>query len=609
MATREKTPMSRNDPPQRGAAEWDRLLAEDWEWRLADCPPFATLIGDARYDDRWTDYSAEAWDRRARRHREFLRKLERVDTKSLDDRRRLDHALLLHEIRLHVEGLRFPDELMPLSQMGGTHQEAAEVMQFTPRQTAEARERIVLRLQAVGAMIDQTIALLRRGIETGITPPQAILKPVPTQIAAQVARDPEAAPIARVLLAEPPADAAPADWSRFGRQVRRALEKTVFPAYERLHAYVTREYLPRARATIGIASLPEGKAWYAHLIRRNTSTDLGAQEIHDLGLREVARLRAAMLRTLKSAGHRGDLPSYFQHLRTDPRYFFSDREALLSGYRDLCKRIDANLPRLFRTLPRLPYGVVPVPAYSEREQTTAYYQPGSPQAGRAGLFYANTYDLQARPKWEMEALAAHEAVPGHHLQIALAQEMEDLPLFRRHGHHTAYIEGWGLYAESLGEELGLYRDPPSAFGRLTYEMWRAIRLVVDTGLHAFGWSRAKAIRYFESNAGKAGHDIAVEVDRYCAWPGQALAYKLGELTLQELRARARRAHGARFDVRAFHDAVLLAGPLPLSILRDRVEAWIASVPGARGGNGEGKTKERSARGARTRPARAARAAR
>jgi len=576
MATGEKTPMSRNDP-----AEWDRLLAEDWEWRLADCPPFATLIGDARYDDRWTDYSAEAWDRRARRHKEFLRRLERFDTRSLDDRRRLDHALLLHETRLHVEGLRFPDELMPLSQMGGTHQEAVEVMQFTPRESAEARERIVLRLQAVGAMIDQTITLLRQGIEKGITPPQAILKPVPAQIAAQVARDAEAAPIARVLLAERPADAAPAAWSRFGKEVRRALEKTVFPAYERLHAYVAKEYLPRARATTGLASLPEGKAWYAHLIRRNTSTDLGAQEIHDLGLREVARLRAAMLRTLKSAGHRGDLPSYFQHLRTDPGFFFTDREALLSGYRDLCKRIDASLPRLFRTLPRLPYGVVPVPAYSEREQTTAYYQPGSPQAGRAGFFYANTYDLKARPKWEMEALAAHEAVPGHHLQIALAQEMEDLPLFRRHGHHTAYIEGWGLYAESLGEELGLYRDPPSAFGRLTYEMWRAIRLVVDTGLHEFGWSRAKAIRYFEANAGKAGHDIAVEVDRYCAWPGQALAYKLGELTIQELRAKARRAHGARFDVRAFHDAVLLAGPLPLSILRDRVEAWIASVPPAR----------------------------
>ncbi|HET8945823.1 MAG TPA: DUF885 domain-containing protein, partial [Candidatus Polarisedimenticolia bacterium] len=339
--------MSRNDPPRRaagagsgaveragfraGAAAWDRLLAEDWEWRLADCPPFATLVGDTRYDDRWTDYSAEAWDRRARRYREFLRQLERVDTEPLDDRRRLDHALLLHETRLHVEGLRFPDELMPLSQMGGTHQEAAEVMQFTSRESAEARERIVLRLRAVGAMVDQTIALMRRGIERGVTPPRAILKPVPAQIAAQVARDPEAAPIARVLLAERPADATPPAWSRFGREVRRALERTVFPAYERLHAYVAKDYLPRARATTGIASLPEGKAWYAHLIRRNTSTDLDAKAIHDLGRREVARLRAAMLKTLKSARHRGDLPSYFHHLRTDPRYFFADREALLTG--------------------------------------------------------------------------------------------------------------------------------------------------------------------------------------------------------------------------------------------------------------------------------------
>jgi uncharacterized protein (DUF885 family) len=569
--------MSRNDPPGSGAARFERLLAEDWEWRLADCPPFATLVGDARYDDRWSDASFEAFDRRARRYRDFHARLEQVDAGRLDDRRRLDWMLLLEETRLAVEGLRFPDELMPLTQMGGAHQEAAEVMQFTPRDSDAARERIVLRLRAIDRMVDQTIALMRRGLERGITPPRAILGPVPAQIAAQIATDPEAAPIARVLFSETPPDTAPRTWSRFKGEVRKALEQVVFPAYGRLHRFVVADYLPRARTTTGLTSLSDGEAWYAHLIRRSTSTDLDAKAIHALGRREVARLRAEMRRTLRRAGHRGDLASYFHHLRTDRRYFFSGKEELLTSYRDLCKRIDASLPRLFRTLPRLPYGVAPVPAYSEREQTTAYYQPGSPQAGRAGIFFANTYDLKSRPKWEMEALAAHEAVPGHHLQIALAQELEDLPLFRRHGHHTAFVEGWGLYAESLGAELGLYRDPPSAFGRLTYEMWRAIRLVVDTGLHAFGWSRARAVRYFQEHAGKAGHDIAVEVDRYCAWPGQALAYKLGELTIKDLRARARRTHGARFDVRGFHDAVLGAGPLPLSVLRSRVEEWIATA--------------------------------
>ena len=559
------------------AAAFDRLIAEDWEWRLADCPPYATLVGDRRFDDRWMDLSFEAFDGRAQRYRTLLAALEATDASALDPKRRLDHRLLLEETRLNVESLAFPEELQPLSQMGGAHQEAAEVMQFSPRGDAIAQERIVARLRAVGTLVDQTIALMRRGAERGVTPPRAILAPVPAQIAKQIAEDPDETPIARILLAEPPPGVARPAWNRFRREVHRALQAVVTPAHRRLGEFVRSEYLPRTRTTFGVAALPEGHAWYAHLIRRYTSTSLDAKAIHAIGKKEVARLRAEMRKTMRRAGYRGDLPSYFRHLRKSPRFFFTRKEDLLTAYRDLCKRLDANLPRLFRTLPRLPYGVAPVPAYSEKEQTTAYYQPGSPEAGRAGLFYANTYDLKARPKWEMEALAAHEAVPGHHLQIALAQELEDLPLFRRHGHHTAFVEGWGLYAESLGQELGLYRDPASDFGRLTYEMWRAIRLVVDTGLHAFGWSREQAVRFFEENAGKAGHDIAVEVDRYLAWPGQALAYKLGERTIRELRERARRAHGDAFDVRAFHDIVLGAGPLPLTVLRERVEDWIASA--------------------------------
>jgi uncharacterized protein (DUF885 family) len=322
-------------------------------------------------------------------------------------------------------------------------------------------------------------------------------------------------------------------------------------------------------------------AWYAHLIRLMTSCDAGARDIHQTGQNEVKRIRAAMLTTMRASGFTGTLPEFFHFLRTEKRFFFTDRDRLLVTYRDICKRIDAALPRLFRTLPRLPYGVLPVPAYSEKVQTTAYYHPGSLEAGRPGYFFANTYDLGARPTWEMEALAAHEAVPGHHLQISLAQELGDLPAFRRHGHQTAFVEGWGLYAESLGAELGLYRDPHSDFGRLTYEMWRAIRLVIDTGVHAFGWTRERAIAYFESNAGKAGHDITNEVDRYIAWPAQALAYKMGEMSIQALRREAQRAHRTRFDIRAFHDAVLLAGPLPLPIMEQRVRAWIRSRSKAR----------------------------
>jgi uncharacterized protein (DUF885 family) len=281
---------------------------------------------------------------------------------------------------------------------------------------------------------------------------------------------------------------------------------------------------------------------------------------------------------IASTGFTGSFHDFVTFLRTDPRFFFERAEDLLVTYRDICKRADPALTRLFGTLPRLPYGVVPVPPYAEKSQTSAYYEPGSPAAGRPGRFFANTYDLKARPKWEMEALSLHEAVPGHHLQIALAQELPEMPEFRKNSFYTAYVEGWGLYAESLGGEMGFYEDPYARFGQLTYEMWRAIRLVVDTGMHALGWSRQRAIDYFVENAGKAEHDIVVEIDRYIVWPGQALAYKIGELKIQELRARAARALGPRFDIRAFHDHVLGSGAVPLDVLEGRIGEWIASVP-------------------------------
>ncbi|PYQ01266.1 MAG: hypothetical protein DMF82_19725 [Acidobacteria bacterium] len=295
---------------------------------------------------------------------------------------------------------------------------------------------------------------------------------------------------------------------------------------------------------------------------------------HDIGLAEVRRIRAEMDTVMKQSGFTGAFADFMAFLRSDPRFFFENAEDLLRGYRDICKRADPELVKLFATLPRLPYGVVPVPAYAEKSQTTAYYEPGSPAAGRPGYFFANTYDLRARPKWEMEALALHEAVPGHHLQIAIAQELPAAPEFRKHGFYTAFIEGWGLYAEALGAEMGFYADPYARFGQLTYEVWRAIRLVLDTGMHAFGWSRDEAIAYFEENAGKAAHDIVVEVDRYIVWPGQALAYKIGELKIKELRARASAALGTAFDVRAFHDQVLGSGALPLDVLDARIDAWI-----------------------------------
>jgi uncharacterized protein (DUF885 family) len=311
-------------------------------------------------------------------------------------------------------------------------------------------------------------------------------------------------------------------------------------------------------------------------VRQHTTTGMTSGEIHALGLREVQRIRAQMDSVIAQTGFAGGFGDFIQFLRTDPRFFFTDTGSLLREYRDIAKRIDPGLIRLFGRLPRTPYGVVAVPAYSERNVTTAYYQPGSPEAGRPGYFYANTYDLKARPKWEMEALTVHEAVPGHHLQIALAQELERVPEFRKYLGFTAFVEGWGLYAESLGQDLGLYTDPYSRFGALTYDMWRAVRLVIDTGLHSMGWSRQQAIDYFAANSSKPLHDITVEVDRYISWPGQALTYMTGQLEIRRLRTELAARDGSAFDLRAFHDAVLGHGSLPLATLTRELPTWLAT---------------------------------
>jgi uncharacterized protein (DUF885 family) len=354
------------------------------------------------------------------------------------------------------------------------------------------------------------------------------------------------------------------------------LAEQVIPAYRKLLAFVVNEYIPGSRETLGMSSLPDGEAWYRHRIQVMTTTDKSASEIHDLGLKEVARIEANMDATRTKTGFQGDRKAFFKFLTNDDRFFYTDKNALIIGYRDIAKRIDPELPARFRTLPRLTYGVLPVPEYSEKTQTTAYYDPGAPEVGRAGIFFANTYDLRARPKWAMEDLVLHEAVPGHHLQFARAQELNELPKFRRYGEYNAYVEGWGLYSETLGEELGMYKDPYSKFGQESGEIWRAIRLVVDTGIHAKGWTRQQAIDYFNAHSGKAQHDIEVEVDRYIVWPGQALGYKLGQLTIKALRDEATQALGDRFDERDFHDQVLGAGALPLSILQVRIRDWVAA---------------------------------
>lgn len=566
------------------------LLAEAWQWRLRDNPLLATSVGDWRYEDRLPDSSPQALERRQQHQREVQRRLQALAPERLSESARLDYLLFKRQVDEEVEGQRFPEEYLVLSQLRGPHHLLAELA-LLPRSSVKGYEAFLQRMARFPTLVDQSLELLRKGAEAGVTPPRVTLREVAGLMEKQLVEGPVHSPVYRNAFARLPESIAPEEQARLRAQAVATLREAVLPALRKLHRFFVEEYYPRTRESIAASALPDGAAWYAWRVRRMTTTDLTPEQIHEVGLAEVARLRAEMERVKAEAGFQGSLQEFFELLRTDPRFFHESREALLTGYRDIAKRIDPELPRLFGRLPRLPYGVYPVPEYSERTQTTAYYNSGSLEAGRAGRFYANTYDLKSRPKWEMEALTLHEAVPGHHLQIAIAQELEGLPEFRRHGGFTAFVEGWGLYAESLGPELGLYQDPYSRFGQLTYEMWRAIRLVVDTGMHAKGWSREQAIAFFEQNSSKARHDIVVEVDRYIVWPGQALAYKLGELKLKELRAYATKELGSGFDVRAFHDLVLGQGALPLGVLEARVKQWVREqkqppLP-VREGQGEG----------------------
>ncbi|MGH7550956.1 MAG: DUF885 domain-containing protein [Gemmatimonadota bacterium] len=547
-----------------------------WKRSMAWYPEFATYVGYAEGDHgAWTDMSLEAIRDREERLGDPLAVLEPISRDSLSPADRLSYDLFRRDTELDVEGARFPGELLPINQLGGVQQDVPNLLALMPARTIADYEDILSRLRGIPALVDQVIALLEEGLRQGITPPRVTLRDVPAQVESLLAPDPLESPMLQAFTQFPDGVSEP-ERERLRDEAVTVFQERVAPAYRKLHDFLARTYVPGTRETIAATALPDGEAWYAYDVRRSTTTDLSPSEIHEIGRREVARIRAEMETIKEETGFEGDLAAFNDFLRTDPRFFHDSAEELLEGYRDIAKRADPELVRLFGTLPRLRYGVKPVPAYSEKSQTTAYYQPGSPEAGRPGWFFANMYALDTRPTWEMEALTLHEAVPGHHLQIAIAQELEDLPEFRRHGGYTAFVEGWGLYAESLGEEMGFYEDSYSKYGQLTYEMWRAVRLVVDTGMHELGWSREQAIEFFKANSSKSQHDITVEIDRYIVWPGQALAYKIGELKIKELRALAERELGERFDLRAFHDAVLGQGALPLDVLEARIREWIAA---------------------------------
>jgi uncharacterized protein (DUF885 family) len=463
--------------------------------------------------------------------------------------------------------------LLAVTQLEGPQNDLALLLGAMPTASASSRDDLLVRLRAIPTLVDQTVELLAEGRRQGVTPPRITLRAVPTQVEAHLVDDPGASPLLAPFRALPPS--VPSDEAaQLLRDAEAVLAAEVTPAFSRLHAELVEHYLPAARETTALSALPEGRDWYDHLVRHHTTTDLSAEEIHELGVAEVARIGAEMDHVRASTDYRGPPDGFADHLRSDPRFFFDSEEALLAAYRDIAKRIDPEVVRLFGRLPRLPFGVVAVPAEMAPSAPAAFYLEGSLALARPGRFFANTSDLPSRPSWNMESLCLHEAVPGHHFQITLAQELDDLPEFRRRGLFTAYVEGWGLYCESLGEELGLYTDAYQRFGALDAEMLRAIRLVVDTGMHALGWSRERAIAFFSEHSVTPEQDIVVEVDRYLVLPGQALAYKVGERKLTELRTRASTRLGPAFDIRAFHDELLAHGALPLDVLERLIEQWV-----------------------------------
>lgn len=554
-------------------ARLEALLAAEWRDYQERHPVAASLDGVRAADARWDDRSPEALAAEAAHQRAALAQLERFAREPLSEAGRLNRELYAGLLRDALRGYELGTHLFALSPRDGV-QTFAQYAGLLPFARADDYENWLARLEAYPRAVEQTIALLREAIARGLLWPRSSMERLPAQLDRLLVA-PEASPFYAPFARLAGAVAAGAV-ERWRERARAAIAGGVSDALRALRAFVVEQYLPAAPGEVGLSHLPGGDELYAYHVRTQTTTDLTPDAIHELGLREVARIRAAMEELAPRTGYRGSLREVFTQLREDPANYHASPEALLLAYRDMSKRIDPELVRAFSTLPRLPYGVVPIDAAIAPDTTTAYYHPGALDGSRAGMYYVNLYRPEMRPIYEIPVLSLHEAVPGHHLQIALAQELSGLPAFRRATlAYTAYTEGWGLYAESLGHELGLYDDPKDAFGALTYEMWRAVRLVVDTGLHARGWTRERAVDYFLDNAAKTRLDVENEVDRYITMPGQALAYKIGQLEIRALRARAEERLGAAFDVRAFHQVVLEQGALPLDALERIVDGWLA----------------------------------
>ena len=569
--------------PAAKAKQLDALYAEMWEENLKLNPIQATFIGDARYNDQLPNFlSAESRKESHDFDQKWLDKVKAIDPEGLDSNARTSYDIFVRDREMSLEGEKFPGWMQPINQFGSFASFLVQLGSGTgaqPFKTVKDYDNWLARGAQVPVIFDTAISNMREGMKAGVVQPKVLMQKVLPQldkvIAAKVEDSLFWGPIKNM-----PADFPEADKTRLTEAFRKMVGEQITPSYQKLRTFIADEYMPATRDTVSLSALPNGEAWYAYNVKNSTTTEKTPAEIHQIGLDEVKRIHGEMEAVMKEVGFKGDMKAFFKFVQNDKQFEFKDEKALLDAYNALRVRVEAGVPKLFVLLPKAPFEIRPVEPFRAQSAAGGQYFSPSEDGSRPGIFYVNTYDLPTRKTWDMESLFLHEAEPGHHFQIALQQELTNLPAFRRFGGETAFAEGWGLYAESLGKELGVYTDPYQYFGRLQAELWRAIRLVVDTGLHSKGWTREDVIKYMLENSAESETQSIAEAERYIAIPGQALAYKIGELKIKELRARAEAALGEKFDIREFHKAVLEDGSLPLSVLEAKIDRWISAQKAA-----------------------------
>jgi len=555
--------------PNEDQAKFTTFLDEYWEYVVDQNPTFASLLGYEGFDDKVSSNSISEFYKNRDFEKYVIAVLENINPENLTEADQLNYRLLLLSNETDLESRSFPGFYMRLNQRGGV-QDYYDLASRLKLESIQDHRNWLERVKSYSQNVKNSLDINKEGLEKGYTQPKHIVQKVAEQIDSMISKKTEENPYFKSFSKLEAMNSE--DAKELLVEAKEFIEGELMPSYKELSTFLKNTYIPNSRDSIGLSGVPDGKAWYEFKARSFTTTNLTPDEIHELGLREIKRIRQEMEDVIEEVEWDGDFRSFLDFLRTDPQFYYETGEELLAAYRSMAKKIDAYMPTLFNKFPRAPYGVIEIPMETAPYTTTAYYN--SPSAGRPGYFYANLYKPETRPKYEIPVLTVHEAVPGHHHQLSLTQELENVPNFRKYSGFTAFIEGWGLYSEQLGESMGIYDDPYDKFGQLTYDMWRAIRLVVDTGMHYKDWSRDDAINLFLENTAKTQLDIENEVDRYIAWPGQALAYKIGQLKIMELRDNAKESLGEDFDIKTFHDHILSFGSIPLNVLEEKVDEFI-----------------------------------